>query len=451
MPQLNRKQILDAMSEIEKMDLKNSTLKDIQLLLEPFFEGLTLYGMGIKPNDVNIVRGRICEKPTHISGIIYPAPEHVKYYGRVNDIGQSMFYGSVGKVAPFYELGAKVGDKFIMGVWNNLSEIVLIHIGFTSETAKKLKSSRELHSIYNFAKDTGDDDLNTLVYNYLSQIFTLKVDDCDNHLYKISVTISNILTQADETSGIMYPSIAFSGNTDNIVLKPDFVDKNLELFSVEYIRIIEINGQEYLYETLDTATSIKSDGEIDWTGRLLTYSSEGTISASIYDNEWKPRDAAGNRIRPKSNGYLISRLTKLIHEFKKSEGHLLKKERVINVQFNMPGFEIIEIEVLKNLNYNVTNKEKYLSFYIPDTQICNRIAQHLIQNYQEHLTIEDDGQRIRLFNPVNGGLIYTSEESVFNNIIEIYSEREFNTTGLIGMTTPNIKLKFIFGDMISTQ
>ncbi len=445
MPQLNKERILNAISEIEKMDLKTSSLKDIQLLMEPFFEGLSLQGMGIKPNDVNIVRGRICDKPTHISEIIYPSSEYVKHYGRVNDIGQSMFYGSVGKGVPFYELGAKVGDKLILGVWNNLAEMVLVQIGFTSEAAKRLKSSRELHSIYNFAKETGDgDDLNEMVYNYLSQIFTLKVGDSDNHLYKISVTISNILTQLGEISGIMYPSIAVSGNTDNIVLKPDFVDRNLELFSVEYVRIVEVHEQEYRYETLDTATSIKPNGEIEWSGRLLTYSSEGSIGASIYDNQWKPRDVSGNRIKPKSNGFLISRLTKLVHEFKKDEGHLFKKERVINAQFNLPGFQPIEIEVLKNLNYNITNKEKYLSFYIPDTEICAEISLHLIQNYQEHLNIEEDGMRIRIFNPINGELLYPSEGSVFNNTIVIYSERKFNITELSGLTPPNIKLQFIF-------
>ncbi|MDB5144661.1 MAG: hypothetical protein JWQ66_3374, partial [Mucilaginibacter sp.] len=38
----------------------------------------------------------------------------------------------------------------------------------------------------------------------------------------------------------MYPSIALYGNFDNIVLNPEFVDKNLELIAVEYLQITSI-------------------------------------------------------------------------------------------------------------------------------------------------------------------------------------------------------------------
>ncbi|MDB5144662.1 MAG: hypothetical protein JWQ66_3375 [Mucilaginibacter sp.] len=197
-PKLNKENIEKAILKLGNSDLKTVTIKELEDLLLPLFTGYKISAPQFEPNDVTILRGRICEKPHYFHEITYPKSEYIKTYGRVNDIGQSMFYGSIGKAAPLKELGVKVGDRLIMGLWNIKESMLLNHVGFTKKTGDTLKSKRNLQEIYDFVKSTnGHDELNTFVYNYLADIFTWKVSGAENHLYKLSIAIANKLLMGD--------------------------------------------------------------------------------------------------------------------------------------------------------------------------------------------------------------------------------------------------------------
>ncbi|MEO3406415.1 hypothetical protein AAFN85_21055 [Mucilaginibacter sp. CAU 1740] len=442
--ELNKENIEKAILELAKVNFKTVTIKDLEELLFPFFAGYTINAPYFDPNEITILRGRICSKPKYIEEITYPKPQYVNSYGRVNDIGQSMFYGSIGKSAPFKELNVKVGDTLIMGLWNIKDSMLLNHVGFTTKTRDALKSKRNLQDLYEFVKSTnGYNELNTLVYNYLADIFTWKIPVEETYRYKLSIAIANKLLMGDTFSGVMYPSIALYGNTDNIVLKPEFVDKSLELIAVEYLKITSIDNDIFQYDTLDTATEVNESNEIMWTGRLLTWSSNDSFSAINNGESWVPHDKSGKRMNPKSNGDLIQKMTLLEKRFKKQEDFCIKVGDNFNVKIGQDPDNLDLINVWVNLNFNINNKEKSLSFYMPDTKYCVVIFNSLIQNYKNYLDL-DKGNLIEMRDEKTNQISYSTSNAQFNNKITLFSERRFDTKELLDLKPSNLQLEFIF-------
>ena len=68
--------------------------------------------------------------------------------------------------------------------------------------------------------------------------------------------------------GLLYPSIAVNGNTDNIALKPEYVDKNLRFLQVDLLKVVKKEGNKVRIQPFDVAQQISSRGEVLWTGFL---------------------------------------------------------------------------------------------------------------------------------------------------------------------------------------
>lgn len=387
-------------------------------------------------------------KPKYLSEISYPPSKYINTYGRVNDVGQSMFYGSIGKGAPITELNVKIGDTLVMGLWNVKDELFLNHIGFTSKTALSLNSKRPLQSIYEWVDTTKNQhELNGFIYDYLTEVFIRKIPEEQNYLYKLSIAIANHLLNHPALSGLMYPSISMFGNTDNIVLKPEYVDKSLEFVAVEFVEITGLINDVFQYQVLDTAAEVDNDGIIQWTGRYFTFSTEPSFNITSMDGSYIHKDENGHLIRPKANGDVISKLTPLQKEFKTPGYFYLKIEKNFNVSVGFEGECLHLINILVNLNFDIRNKDKFLTFYIPETEWCNVISNTIIQNYNGYLGI-DDSRTTEVRNENTGEIQYTTQNTLFNSTIIIFSERRFDTTEIELQKPNSIILKFHFADMI---
>lgn len=103
-------------------------------------------------------------------------------------------------------------------------------------------------------------------------------------------------------AGILYPALAMKGNSDNLALLPDFVDKYLELKKVEYIRIDDvIDNSIYKVTLLDFANTFASTGQIIWKGRLPQWkiSEHGeSLTVSVENGKWVARNAKGEIVEP---------------------------------------------------------------------------------------------------------------------------------------------------------
>ncbi|MCK4338528.1 MAG: hypothetical protein KAW87_00865, partial [Candidatus Cloacimonetes bacterium] len=103
----------------------------------------------------------------------------------------------------------------------------------------------------------------------------------------------------DIFNGLLYPSIAIKARSDNLALKPHYVDKNLMIERVEFIQIISVKAFEYKIKVLDLATSFGKDGSIEWKGhpgKWYLKKKGDELILSVENGRWVARDRNGKII-----------------------------------------------------------------------------------------------------------------------------------------------------------
>jgi hypothetical protein len=215
-------------------------------------------------------------RPTKISQLTYPPVEIVKVLQRANREGQPRFYGSSGANAPFYELRSQVGDHIALSTWRVAKEGVVNHIGYMPEILERLQSHKAVGRVaQQMAPELSYGPVDRLIHNFLATEFSKDVTLGSEHLYKLSVAIAErlLVEMVDSKSevarfdGLLYPSLAMRGNSDNVCLLPRFVDEGLHFIGVDYVRVDEINlDGSYLLANIDHANTVAPDGSIDWLG-----------------------------------------------------------------------------------------------------------------------------------------------------------------------------------------
>ena len=76
---------------------------------------------------------------------------------------------------------------------------------------------------------------NIRIYNYLAKIFSEKIMDWNSSKYKLTAVVANKIIRGEALDVLQYPNIAMNANTDNVALKPEFVDNCLELKRIELL------------------------------------------------------------------------------------------------------------------------------------------------------------------------------------------------------------------------
>jgi len=296
---LIEKDVLEAMQRIETADLKKLTIDEIEAYLTPLFTGYRATAPRFNKG-LHIYRGRKCAKPISLKEVIYPLPSSIRRLGRANDIGESLFYAANGRSVPFFELDCKPGDLIALTKWKTNKKAIVNHIGYSPEIASQLGSGRSLGDLYDFIISTRSySSLNSKVHDYLALKFSKKISGNSQHSYKLTVAIARKLFKNNMFDGLLYPTMAMSGNGDNIVFKCDYVDKHLEFLSIEYIKIKYKSGMIYDFEILDSSTIVDKKGNFVWSGRPLQniLKEKGQKLTMVSENgEWVAYDTDGNRV-----------------------------------------------------------------------------------------------------------------------------------------------------------
>jgi len=286
---LSLKQIQDIIEEIRRLDLEVVDIDIIKEKLKPLFKGYTLRAPIYEPG-LKLYRGRVCnEKPNNIKDMTYPPAKLITKYQRVNRPGQSIFYCCAGRRVPFFECFVKTGDKFILSQWKTVSRLFVNNIGYSNDNIMGLqpKSSDELK------------EANILIRNFIDEEFTKIVSEGKEYLYKISIALAEKHFSDDIFNGLLYPSIAIKGRSDNLALKPQYVDKNLTIGRVEFIQIILVKGFEYKIKVLDLATSFGKDGSMEWKGhpgKWYLKKKDDELILAVENGRWVARDKNGKVI-----------------------------------------------------------------------------------------------------------------------------------------------------------
>ena len=188
---------------------------------------------------------------------------------------------------PFSECFVKTGDKFILSQWKTVSRLFVNHIGYSNDNIMGLqpKSSDELK------------EANKLIRNFIDGEFIKnKANKSEEYLYKITIALAEKYFSDVIFNGLLYPSIAIKGRSDNLALKPHYVDKNLLIERVEFIQIISLKDFKYKIKVLDLATSFGKDGSMEWKGhpgKWYLKKKGGELILSVENGRWVARDKNG--------------------------------------------------------------------------------------------------------------------------------------------------------------
>ena len=283
-------------------------------------------------NPMPLYRGRLAEDVGRTEDLSTPATfsyvpralneKGLPKMGRANYKGQSIFYASENMGTNFKEISKEsdIGDEAYMSKW-------------------VLKPNSNLH-LYHIIPDWGiseDNDPNGLftitkpeIVNselglYLKRLGYIMMSTEERGKYLGSSYIANCIYAATGIikdsegnkygdvyyDGIVYPSAI--GNIDdvNIALKPEFVDKNIELECVIRGRLAP-DMRSVKYEKI----GINENGRIIWYTSIIDENSITNITAQYFDPYGNYVDVTNGQILDASNNPVSSELMPFTHAIK---------------------------------------------------------------------------------------------------------------------------------------
>lgn len=301
-------------TELKRIDLRTADIEILKQQLELFFKGFSVVSPVLATGQI-LYRGvRWADKPANRERLGHPPPEAVPFYQRANRPHHPMFYSSIAREAPFFELDVQPGDHVAISKWRTTKKILVNNVGFASETFRALKSNRTPPT-WGPPHSLTTDLSNQLIAKYFAEEFTRVVSVGQEYLYKISTAIAeklyignvNMAVSGDafegeaRFGGLLYPTIAMRANSENVVLLPEFVDRFLELMSVEWVRVDSKEPDfKYKVTVLDYANSFSSTGEIEWKGRGPEWKVHPgqQVMVSVENGKFIVRNERGEEVDP---------------------------------------------------------------------------------------------------------------------------------------------------------
>ncbi len=273
--------------------------------------------------------------------------------GRANYKGQSIFYASEQMKTNFKEISkdSNIGDEAYMAKWK-LKPNSNLRL-YRTIPAWGINKDNEPNSIFTITEpNIVDSELGI----YLKRLGYIMMSNEEIGKYLGSSYIANCIYSAngfakDSTGnkyeiyydGIIYPSVA-SGETEevNIALKPECVDKNLELECVIKGRLAP-DMRSVKYDKI----GINENGRIVWYTSFIDEGSITNIVTQYFDSDGKNVDVSKGKILDADNNVVNSELIPLVHALK------FHRDEVFNALA-----QFIQTVVKENLTITKTSLEK---------------------------------------------------------------------------------------------
>lgn len=261
------------------------------VVASPIFDtGTYLYRARKIDNEFNKAAG------INYADLIYP-PKHKAKLGRLNRDNESVFYCSMGKEAPFFELqDLQPGCELVLTFWRTTEVMYVNNIGYTKPIFDQLGASRPCPQWFVVNQsgttaravislpDASQERLETAIAgdanrdlrHAFSKHFMHKVKGIETEKYKLTTAIGelhlgSINGGAQHFGGVLYPSVRMFANSDNLALLPWFVDRHLSFRKAVHIRIDRIDGTKFSITTLDCAKTFDQDRRLSWLGRVTCW------------------------------------------------------------------------------------------------------------------------------------------------------------------------------------
>ena len=273
--------------------------------------------------------------------------------GRANYKGQSIFYASEQMKTNFKEISkdSNIGDEAYMAKWK-LKPNSNLRL-YCTIPAWGINTDNEPNSIFTITEpNIVDSELGV----YLKRLGYIMMSNEEIGKYLGSSYIANCIYSANgfakdsagnkykiHYDGIIYPSVASGGTEEvNIALKPEFVDKNLELECVIKGRLTP-DMRSVKYEKI----GINENGRIVWYTSFIDEDSIMNIVTQYFDSDGNNVDISKGKILDADNKVVNSELTPLVHALK------FHRDEVFNALA-----QFIQTEVKENQTVTKTSLEK---------------------------------------------------------------------------------------------
>jgi len=215
----------------------------------------------------------------HVRELWYPPQEKIKIYGRLNNIGQSLFYASSNAQTAIYELRHQAGDRITVLVVRPKENVSyfsnIVFIGLDRSSAPEVSSINKSESLKNseeFKRGVGSKNHKkfVLIDSFLEDLLTLKIEEGEEYKYKPTVILAEILFSIPNIDALNYPSVATNLNGINFCTTPEKADEHFYGDEAWVIDILDVgvhpDSGKILYKTkfIKRSKSIDSDGKIEW-------------------------------------------------------------------------------------------------------------------------------------------------------------------------------------------
>lgn len=294
-------EVQHSIQELRELNLASTEIELVKERLGAIIPGYILNSPIIQ-KDVILYRGvEWRDKPQKTLDLSYPPSKYVKNLHRAGRAGKSLFYCSMSREAPFFELGVVPGAMVAVSHWQTTAPIVVNNVGYHQKVFGSLGSNRDCPS-WGVGTDYEKLEKTTaFMKQFFATEFAKVVPLGQEFLYKVSIAIAELHFSNDMFGGLLYPSMAMRANADNLALKPECVDNHLSIRKVEYIRVDETDALGFKVTILDFANSFKEDGGIQWKGRHPHWvmGEKGQVLHFKVENErWVARNETGEIVEP---------------------------------------------------------------------------------------------------------------------------------------------------------
>jgi hypothetical protein len=214
----------------------------------------------------------------------WPPPECIKEKGRLNDIGQSIFYCSDSESTAVLEKRPKQGDIITIlesELIDPNKQPLVTEVGiheYTGSFNPKYGGTPPAQDLElkEFTQREGISNTNPILRDYLNHEITKIVDKGNEHEYKTTIAIADILMNEPELikngrvvsgviDGLSYPSIAAQYMGANIGLRCEAADQLYKPVSCKVCIIEQVKDiAHYDMGEIQTSKSIETDGTINW-------------------------------------------------------------------------------------------------------------------------------------------------------------------------------------------
>lgn len=262
-PKIDLKKLKISIRNFEKLEYNNYSIKEIVDYLNPIFHGYAIASLKFS-HPIAIYRSVKWDiLPKEIKCLSFPPTDRIKNFGRINDVGETYFYGCFNWEPTLNELDLNEGDTVAVSMWQTSYEILITPIGYSSAAFYQIDAIRSLpenvkpKNIKVLMRKN-----NILVDEFLSKSFTRIINSCND--YKLSVAIAKLLLKNDKSDGILYPSIVSRGLSENVALKPEAVVKKLVFNEARFIKVGKKDGLFYNTLLMYKTKSVNKKGTIEW-------------------------------------------------------------------------------------------------------------------------------------------------------------------------------------------